>query len=185
MWDLVVVQGHMNTAVTDGTSNITRLTCFAQHVQATVHEVLVPLHRSTSSAHHTQQNAFIFRAKQSKKITGDKDTSKCQELLSHQHSVISVGCESSATLLWEPHNWNISNLLKSMLKNLGYAHSNSLHDEIFWQFIPYWVYKFNVIISRLLPKTCPPSSLWHTAEIFRCSEIQWRTSHSSPTILGS
>jgi len=37
------------------------------------------------------------------------------------------------------------NLLKSMLKNLGYAHSNSLQDELCWQCISYWVYKFNVI----------------------------------------
>lgn len=89
----------MNTAVMDGTSSITCLTCFVQHVQSIVHEVLVPLGRLTSSAHHTQQNAIIFRVKQSKKITGDKDTSKCQELLSQRHSVISEGYESSVTLL--------------------------------------------------------------------------------------
>ena len=69
------------------------------------------------------------------------------------------------------------NLLKSMLKNLRYAHSTSLQDELCCQCIPYCVYKFNVIILLLLPKTCPPSTLWHqsnldyshTAEIFRCS----------------
>jgi len=96
---MVVLQGHMNTAVMDGTSSITCLTCFVQHVQSTAHVVLVPLCRLTSSAHHTQQYAIIFRAKQSKKITGDEDTSKCKELLSQRHSVISEGYESSATLL--------------------------------------------------------------------------------------
>jgi len=72
---MVVVQGHMNTAVMDGTSSITCLTCFTQHVHSTVYEVLAPLGRSTSSAHHTQQNVIIFRAKQSEKITVDEYTS--------------------------------------------------------------------------------------------------------------
>ena len=190
---MVFVQGHMNAAVMDGTTSITCLTCFVQPVQSIVNEVLATLSRSTSSAHHTQHNVFIFRAKQSKKIAGDEDNSKCQELLSQRQCVISERLESSATLLWEPQNLNIPNLLKSMLKYLGCAHSNSLQEEMCWQCIPYWVYKSNVIIWLSLPKTCPPSSLWHqphlgysqTVKIFRCSEHQRWTSASSLMLLGS
>ena len=50
---MFLVQDHMNTAVLDRTSSITCMTCYVLHVHSTVNEILVPLDRSTSSAHHT------------------------------------------------------------------------------------------------------------------------------------
>jgi hypothetical protein len=177
----------------DWTSSIICLTCLIHHVQSTVNEVPVSLFKSTSSPHYTQQNAFIFRVKQSQKITrlwrwhltmsgiihpmtechipGDLNLQQhhCENLQSCTSLIYLKAFETiwSMHIITHKKNFDVNTFLP--------WYKNSIWSCDFY-------YQTTYLTSSLLHESHLACS--HSMEVFRCFSLQSSTAASALMLLG-